>query len=273
MANELQIEDWDSLGLENNFIFYKVMRHHPDACKHLIELLLEIDIEKLELSNEETIFTDPDSHGIRLDVYVKDTNQVFDIEMQTSNTGDLPERARYYQGIMDVDTLKASQQYKEMKDSHVIFICMKNIFKNKLPVYTFENICTEDGKTKLKDRAYKHFFIVPNCAKLIEDNPLKKFCEFLISKKASDDFTGSLSKYVTNAKHTTEWRRQYMTWERQRAYDHEAGFKEGIAKGASETARKNAEILIADGRYTMQEVSKLFNIPESELLAMSSSAV
>ncbi len=158
-------EKWEQATLANNFIFYKVMRHHPEACKHLIEMLLKVKIEKMDMRSEETIELDYDAKGIRLDVFVKDTGRMYDVELQVTNTGELPERARYYQGVMDLDTLKAGQKYKELCDSHVIFICLEDVFHNNLPVSTFENICIEDGTTKLGDRAYKHFFIAPTCAK------------------------------------------------------------------------------------------------------------
>ena len=110
-------EKWEKATLANNFIFYKVMRHHQDACKRLIEMLLGIRIEKMEMSNEEAIEVDYDSKGIRLDVFVKDTKKIYDIELQVANTKELPERSRYYQGLMDLDTLKSGQKYKDLKDS------------------------------------------------------------------------------------------------------------------------------------------------------------
>ena len=133
-------EKWEQATLANNFIFYKVMRQHQDACKQLLEMLLGIKIESMEMKQEETIALDYDSKGIRLDVFVKDTGRMFDVELQVANTKELPERARYYQGVMDVDTLKAGQKYKELRDSHIIFICLEDVFKNGLPVNTFANI-------------------------------------------------------------------------------------------------------------------------------------
>ena len=114
---------------------------------------------------------------------------------------------------MDLDTLKSGQHYKDLNDSHVIFICMENVLDNDLPVCTFENICIEDGETKLNDRAYKHFFIATTCAKMIEDEETRDFFEFLISNTAKSDFTSELKGYVADAKHNMQWRAQYMTWE------------------------------------------------------------
>ena len=229
-------EKWKQATLANNFVFYKVMRNHPEACKHLLEILLKIKIEKMNMRSEETIELDYDSKGIRLDVFVKDSGRMYDVELQVTNTGELPERARYYQGVMDLDTLKAGQKYRELCDSHVIFICLEDVFHNGLPVSTFENICAEDGKTKLGDRAYKHFFIAPTCAKIIDDEEARSFFEFLISNRAGNDFTTDLKDYVTDAKHNMQWRLQFMTWERQRAYDFDDGKKAGIQEAKLEGA-------------------------------------
>ena len=38
-----------------------------------------------------------DGKGVRFDVYGEDDDTVYDIEMQTSITADIPKRIRYYQ--------------------------------------------------------------------------------------------------------------------------------------------------------------------------------
>ncbi len=234
-------EKWEQATLANNFIFYKVMRHHPEACQHLIEILLNIKIETFEMRNEETIELDHGAKGIRLDVYVKDTGRMYDIEIQTTDTKELPERARYYQGLMDLDSLKEGEQYNDLNDSHVIFICMDDIFNENLPVYTFENLCIENKKIKLNDRSYKHFFIAPTCARIMKDEELKNFFEFLVSNRAANDFTNDLKDYVIDAKHNMQWRAQYMEWARQRVYDFNAG-KEAKAIEAAVTIVKKYNI-------------------------------
>ena len=124
----------------------------------------------MTIANEEVIDVDHDAKSIRLDVYVKEAKRVYDIEIQIVDTKELPERARFYSSAMDLDILAAGQDFKELPDSHVIFICMEQIFENDLPVYTFENLCLEDKETKLNDRSYKYFFIAPTCAKMYPSN-------------------------------------------------------------------------------------------------------
>ena len=261
-------EKWEQATLANNFIFYKVMRNHQDACKQLLEMLLGIKIESMEMKQEETIALDYDSKGIRLDVFVKDANRMFDIELQVANTKELPERARYYQGVMDVDTLKAGQKYKELRDSHIIFICLEDVFKNGLPVNTFANICLEDGKTKFGDRTYKHFFFAPLCAKMIEEKEVKAFFEFLISNQASSSYTDELKNYVADAKQSTENKMQFMTWERQRAYDLDAGREEGIEIGAQQKAVETAEQLIKMNILSAEQIATAVNLPLEQVLEL-----
>lgn len=235
------LKEWKKATLANNFIFYKVMRHHPEACKYLLEMLLNIKIKRMKMSNEEIIEVDKDAKGIRLDVYVTETKRMYDIELQVINTDELPKRARYYSALMDLDNLKPGEKYNKLKDSHVIFICLEDVFVNGLPVNTFENICQEDGITKLNDRAYKHFFIAPRCAKMLENEELKYFFKFLISNKAANKYTSELYTYVKDAKQNMQWRIQFMNYERQRTYDIDYGREQQAIEATIEFLKENID--------------------------------
>lgn len=274
--NQLQtqkpLEDkWKSATLSNNFIFYKVMRDHIPACQKLIEMLLNIKIEHIELHAEEVIEIDFEAKGIRLDVYVTDNEKLFDLELQVANTHELPERARYYAASMAVDSLKSGQKYKELCDSHVIFICMEDIFENGLPVYTFENICLEDEKTKLNDRDFKHFFIAPTCAKMLDDEEIKSFFDFLVTGTPSSSFTKELESYVTEAKQNHNYKRQFMEWERQRAYDFDDGKQEGLKEGAQKKAEEAAINLIKMNILSPEQIAQAQGLPLEKILELKKS--
>jgi len=256
MKEELTIEEkWDRAGLSNNFIFYKVMRNNPDICKELLEILLEFEIDHIEMSQEESVFIDPDSKGIRMDVYLKNESQSFNIEIQATDTGDLNKRARYYQGVMDVDNLKSGELYSKLKDSYVIFICLNDIFGEGLPLYIFENFCQQNKNLKLDDRTYKYFFAACNCDKLLNERQ-RTFFDLLVSKKSSDSFTERLSQLITNAKHNTQWRKQFMDYEREMAYARAAGRNEGLAKGRDEKSIETAKQLLAMNLLSAEQISQ-----------------
>ena len=239
---EQQLEQkWKNATIANNFIFYKVMQNNEDVCKELLEILLQIKIDHIVMHTEETIEIDYDKKGIRLDVYAEGADKAFDLEMQSTDKGELPERARYYQGILDVQALSSGANYKELKDNYVIFICIPDIFRKGLAKYTFENLCLENTEIKLNDRAYKYFFIAQNYDKILDERQ-KAFLKLVMSPKATgtDSFTEKVTKLVEEAKLNIQWRKQFMEWEREMAYK----FREGKEEGELLKAIEDATLLI-----------------------------
>ena len=213
MEKELTpLEKWNSLTLANNFIFCKVLEENPDVCKELLEMLLDIKIDRIEQpKSEQTFKTDFDSRGIRLDVYVKDgTGRCFDIEIQTSNYMRLEKRARYYQGLMDVDSIQFGQEYSALKDSYVIFLCLGDAFGYRLPVYTFRYRAEEDKNILMNDGTVNIFFNATMYDKMQSEN-LRSFFRYLCGKNSDGNFTDRLSALVERVKMNAQWRHRYMT--------------------------------------------------------------
>ncbi|WP_038081157.1 Rpn family recombination-promoting nuclease/putative transposase, partial [Treponema socranskii] len=174
----------EELTFTDDFMFGTVMKNKA-ICKGVIERLLHIKVGKIEYpSLQKTIAPFYESKGIRLDVYVFDSDRVFDIEIQTSIPPSLPKRTRYYQSLMDVDNLLRGQSYAELKESYVIFICTQDPFGKSLPVYEFRNICTADGTLFLDDKSYKVFYNVGAYSK--EGEPeLSALLEYLCERRAT----------------------------------------------------------------------------------------
>lgn len=222
-------EKWERATIANNFIFYKVMHNNPEICKELLEILLEMKLDRIEMRQEEEVEIEYGKKGIRMDVYAFGNDKAFNIELQTSDTGELPERSRYYQGVLDVDQLNKGTDYKELRTSYVIFICIPDIFKKGLGKYSFENICKENPEIKLNDRTYKYFFIAQNYDKILNKEQ-RDFLKLVLCNEGSGSFSNKISKMVETAKRNTQWRKQFMEFERQLAYS----FREGKAEGKAE---------------------------------------
>ena len=123
------------------------------------------------------------------------------------------------------------------------------------------------GKTRLNDRDFKHFFIAPTCAKMIKDEELRAFFELLISNKPGSTFTSDLKKYVDDAKKNMQWRHQYMTYLRQRAYDLEEGKEEGRNEKAVETATN----LLTMKLGTVEQIAKAVKLPVEKVQELAES--
>ena len=232
-------EKWEQATIANNYIFYKVMHENPDICKELLEILLEMKIDRIEIYQEKELLAEFGKKGIRMDVYARGMDKSFDLEIQACDTGELPERARYYQGLMDTTQLESGQDFKNLNSSYIIFICIPDIFKKGLGKYTFENLCLENPEIKLNDRAYKYFFIARNYDKLLNEQQ-KAFMKCMLSNESSSTFTEKIIRMVKNAKLNTQWRNSFMEFERQLAYSFREGKAEGKAEGIAEGIDKKA---------------------------------
>lgn len=247
-------EKWEQATIANNFIFYKIMHNHPDVCKELLEILLQIKI-------------DYGKKGIRLDVYAVGNTTAYNIEMQATDSGELPERCRFYQSVLDVDDLNAGGTYKDLKTTYIIFICLQDIFKKGLGKYTFENICLELPDIKLNDRAYKYFFIAENYDKILDENQ-KEFLKLVTGSKSKGVFASRISKLVDDAKHNTQWRKQFMDLEIEKRYAFNNGKAQGITEGSKQRAVDAATNLLQMNILTPEQIAQAVGIPLEEVLEL-----
>ena len=95
----------EELTFTDDFMFGAVMKH-KEICIGVLERLLHIKIDHIEYpklqKHLKPFYT---SKGVRLDVYVKDSNRVFDVELQNRKFEALGKRTRYYQSMIDMDNL------------------------------------------------------------------------------------------------------------------------------------------------------------------------
>ena len=182
--------------------------------------------------------------------------------MQATDTGSLPERCRYYQSAIDIDDLDSGNDYKNLKTSYIIFICVPDIFEKGLAKYTFENLCIENTNIKLNDRAYKYFFIASNYDKILDERQ-KAFLKLVTSNESTNDFSERIIKLVENAKHNTQWRRQFMYFQ---DYMNES-FDQGKKEGVQEKAEESAIAFLKEGD-SPEKISRCIGLPLEKVLEL-----
>lgn len=135
------------LTIKDNFMFGAVMMDE-DNCKGLLERVLEIQIDRVDVSKEKSIVYHPEYKGVRLDVYAKDEKQTrYNVEMQVERKPALGKRSRYYQSQMDMEMLLTGEDYTELPNTYVIFICDFDPFGDGLYRYSTGMVCEETGKS------------------------------------------------------------------------------------------------------------------------------
>lgn len=203
---------YEELRFIDDFFFCKILMKNKALCKELLELILNVKIEKIVFTEEQKpIEITADGRGVRLDVYVEDdSNTVYDIEMQSTLKKNLPKRSRYYQGIIDLNLLERGADYNELKKSFVIFICLEDPFEKGLHVYTFENHCKECPGLLLGDETTKVFVNAAGTANDISDE-MQEFMDYLQGLGIKNEFTRKLEDEVVKARAHKEWRVEYMS--------------------------------------------------------------
>lgn len=200
---------WEDLEFSDNFIFCKVLED-TRLCKQFLEILLHIEIDHLEKPvAEKTNQATYKSKGVRFDVYVKDSNRIFDIEMQTGNYKDLLLRARYYQSNMDLSETPRRISYCDLKETYIIFICKEDPFHKNMPVY-IRDMCFRN----CQDFVYndKSHFIVYNASAYEKesDKEVRAVLKFISKAQAETSFTNELDSTVSQMKNLSEMEDDYM---------------------------------------------------------------
>ncbi len=218
-------------------MFGRVMRD-ADICREVLERFLGIEIDRIEyLTAEHTLDPATDAKGVRLDVFARGTDEVFDIEMQMASMASMGRRMRYYQASIDQACLDKGEDYTTLYESYVIFVCDFDAYNKGLPAYHLERTCLEDATVDIADESH---WLVLNASAWDKDADEKRsgLLEYIHSGNVQDDaLVKKISTVVEKVNSDAQWRERamgFMTVE----HSHRAGLsqarKEGIELGLAE---------------------------------------
>lgn len=230
-----------NVTIKNNFMFGAVMCD-PENCKEFLEMVLQIPIERVEVSKEKSIVYNPEYKGVRLDVYAKDErNTHYDIEMQAIRQKAIGKRARYYHSQIDMELLHTGEEYVALPDSYVIFVCDYDPFGKKKYCYTFANQCLEDLTLNQRDGC-KSIFLSTHGKN--EDEVSKSIVNFLKYVRADledsesdfgDKYVKKLQESVRHIKESREMEERFMAFSLLFKDERDAGREEGLLLGKIES--------------------------------------
>lgn len=105
------MEKLRNMSLLDDFLF-DVATVNLENCKIIIELSMGIRIKEIRWrEGQKVIHNLPGKRGIRMDFYVEDMDgNIFNVEMQKRNEGNIPKRMRFYQALLDAPMLKSGEK-------------------------------------------------------------------------------------------------------------------------------------------------------------------
>lgn len=205
---------YEELQFTDDFMFGKVMED-KELCRDVLECLLGQPVGELrDIQREREFRYTSDGKPVRLDVYTRDRDTVYDDEMQNLNHRtlrdlELAKRSRFYQSMMDVDFLQKGNSYWELPEGKVLFLCTFDPFGEGHARYIFENRCARDNGLVLKDGVVKIFY---NCTCVSEDIPenIRSLYEFIRTGRGNYRLTERIRDAVEQARRNEKWRAEYM---------------------------------------------------------------
>ncbi len=231
-------KSFDDLTIADDFMFCKVMQNE-DICKQFLEMILANEIGKIAyLSPQNSVAPGIEVKSVRLDILVKDeTGKSYDIEMQVANEHNIPKRMRYYQAAIDIAFLDKGEHYKALNDSYIIFVCLFDAIGKGKPLYTFENICIEDGQTPLRDGT-KKVIINAEAFRKAENKELRSFLEYVKTGTVNTEYTGRIETMIQAVKHNEQARQEYRFMSGFEMDAREEGIQQGKSLGLAEGSRQ-----------------------------------
>lgn len=242
------VKRYEELTIADDFMFGKVMED-MELCRDSLERLLQNPVEKLEGIQAQRGFRyTSEGKPVRLDMYARDRNCIYDAEMQNLNHQsveklELPKRSRFYQSTMDTDHLSKGKSYRELPEGKVLFLCTFDPFGLGYAKYSFQNRCEENRELCLKDGTEKIFY---NCVSASENVPerLKTLYDYIRTGKVGDDLTRRIDEAVIKARKNEVWRSEYM---KELLHDddvREEGREAGRAQGRAEGRAQERSFLL-----------------------------
>ena len=255
------MKKWEDLTFSDDFMFKLVLRNQA-LCQKFVERLMRRPVMTIRyLEEEKTIEPRYDGKGIRIDVYVGNDDEVFDLEMQMWNQGltNQIKRSRYYQSMLDADMIKSGENYTKLKKSYVVFICPFDIFGEGRHIYTFSNICHENHSLSLGDGREIIFF---NTVGTLPDIPpeLQALADYINGQITSDSRVNELNNEVEKAKEVEANMTAYMNYQLKL----EDARYEGEVKGRAETLLDNLRSLMDTLQLSVADAMDALKVPPAE---------
>ena len=193
----------DDMTLFDDDLMSHVFDKNIEATELLLRIILEEDIKVIRVDGQDEL-KNPlvDGRNITLDVHAVDSRgKEIDIEVQGDAKGAIVKRARFHSSMVDVRMLKASQDFKKLRDSYVIFIYKKDKLKKGLPIYHIDRYVRETGEN-FEDGS--HIIYVNGSYR--GDDEIARLIEDFHQKDAEDIHNKVLADGVKHFKETEEGR-------------------------------------------------------------------
>lgn len=211
-------------------MFNRVMCRE-DVCRRVLRAALGIDVGRIEYLNaEQAVEPAAASRGIRMDVFAREGDRVYDIEMQLASEPLLGRRMRYYQAVIDAGELDPGRGFDKLPESFVVFVCRCDPYGAGASAYRIERRCLEDPSVVVGDDS--HWLVLNASAWESEVRfDLRDVLHYVQTGEASGELSRDIDFLVASYNQDREWVNRVLTYEQDTEIRCRRARAEGVEQG------------------------------------------
>lgn len=265
-VDPLTFQKIQKLRLIDDELMTIVFSGDKEATELLIRILLNRNDLKVTKSMTQEQKHNLFGRSVTLDIVAEDIFKTeYNIEIQRADKGAGARRIRYHQAMLDSHTLKKKTDFEELPNLYIIFILEHDIFNSGLPIYYVNkslNAEDEDGNNLPFDDGCNIMYVN---GEYRGDDALGKLMHDFSTPNADEMNYNSLADKVrfykqdeTGVQMASKIVEEYG--DERAAEALKQGLQQGIKQGEQQKAIEDAKSLLADGKYTAEEISELLKI-------------
>ena len=138
----------NDINLMNNRFMNKALDGNIPATQTILRIILNNDKIKVISVTVQRFLQNLYGHSAQLDILAEDEEgRKFNVEVQRSDEGSSPKRARFYSSALDMHFLDAGKKYEALPETYVIFITENDVMDEGRPLYSIDRYVSESRKT------------------------------------------------------------------------------------------------------------------------------
>ena len=230
-------------------MFCAVLAGDKQLTKEFAETLLGKEIGKVTYLNAQQVLNySTDAKHVRLDIYLKCTRAgVVNIEMENDrikrNNFELCRRSRYYGSLSDSQEYPEGTDYREIKETHIIFICTADPpargFRAKR---TGKVMCSDDREYDMRN-GMEFTYLYCKAENRNVNSDLNHLLNYIAGNETpKTPLTKKIDKAVRKINSDREWRRWMTTLQDRLDEKYRLGMETGEKRGEKIGQKRGVKI-------------------------------
>ena len=241
--------------MDDNFMS-KCLENAPECIELILQIILGKKDLKVVKAQTEYPIKSLQGRGVRFDVFARDSKgREYDIEIQRSNEGAEPKRARYNSALMDANALKSGENIGKLRDTYVIFITENDVMGRGQEVYAYDRTEKVSGE-HLGDGT--HIVYVNGATRSTSD--IGKLVHDLMCSNVEEMYFEVLRKQVSQFKDSEEGRRNMCK-----------AMERIKSEGKRENMIATAKRLLANGKLMLKEIAECTGLSLAQVKKLQAS--